>query len=43
MTVEIKIDETHLKRPIKIKWRAFDPLLITHVTWSNLDGSSAIQ
>ena len=28
--VEIKTYKTHLERSIKIKWRAFDTLLITH-------------
>ena len=29
---EIKIDETHLERLIKIKQQAFDALLITYAT-----------
>ena len=43
ITAHIKTDETYLERPIKIKRQAFDALLITHATWRNLDGSSAIQ
>ena len=29
---EIKTDRNASERPIKIKWRAFDALFITHVT-----------
>ena len=35
--------EMHLKREIKIKRRAFHALLITRITWQNLDGPSQIQ
>ena len=40
---EIKTDETQLEHRINIKRRAFDVLLIPHVTRRNLDDSSAIQ
>ena len=33
---EIKTDETHMERWIKIKRRAFDALLITCAIWQDL-------
>ena len=30
---EIKTDKMHLERQIKIKWRAFDALLIMRAKW----------
>ena len=40
---EIKTDETHLKRRIKIKRSSFDMLLIMCATWLHLDGPSEMQ
>ena len=40
---EIKIDEMHLERWIKIKCQVFDALLIMRATWLHLDSSSTIQ
>ena len=34
---EIKIEETHMERRIKIKWQSFVALLITCVIWLHLD------
>ena len=39
---EIKTGETYLERPIEIKRRRFNALLITRVTWHHLDGPSEI-
>ena len=41
--VEIKTNETHLERRIKIKRQQFDALLIMRTTWLHLDSSPEIQ
>ena len=43
MTLEIKTDEAHLERRIKIKPRPFDALLIMRMTWLHLDDPFEIQ
>ena len=40
---DIKTNETHLERQIKIKQQWFDTLLITRATWLHLNGLSEIQ